>query len=313
MPATRCRRVSPACAAKPTILIASTGNTQGMRLSTRPPSSAPSSAASKVDEGAEFGRCAAALVALAALAAAPSCSAGETSARGAAAGQLPDTGARRARRPAGRLPVGQRHTTGIVCGLSLRWSASGIGRSTRRCPRIGSSPACRLAAVSITSGVSGKKLERACHARRPAALDAHLRWLSATVRVLRGMPALSCTAAGAARRRRCRNRSCAARWSRCSGSERELAALGNALLAAHQPVGLELDVDGRREPMVTDGLYRWTPPAAPAAARCSRSRSWRGADGIFSGSGQAISPVDTPAGSVHVICVRRPESPAFFQ
>jgi hypothetical protein len=31
------------------------------------------------------------------------------------------------------------------------------------------------------------------------------------------------------------------------------------------------------------------------------------------GTGQAISPVETPAGSVHVISVGRPESPAFFQ
>jgi hypothetical protein len=35
--------------------------------------------------------------------------------------------------------------------------------------------------------------------------------------------------------------------------------------------------------------------------------------GIFFGSGQAMSPAVTPAGSVQVSWVGRPESPEFFQ
>src|SRR3954454_18437669 len=35
--------------------------------------------------------------------------------------------------------------------------------------------------------------------------------------------------------------------------------------------------------------------------------------GIFLGTGQAMSPFDTPGGSDHASSVGRPESPAFFQ
>ncbi len=184
-----------------------------MRLSSRPPSSAPSRAAMKVvEEGAgssPAGVAAAPL--LAALAVSAACSAGDTSARAAApAGQAPVTGASARQAtgwPACRSASASATTTGIVVGLALRWSANGIvAVQVPPCQDwVQSLP--ETAAVRITSGSRGRS-PASCPERRPAGLRAAPSGCGRRLRWCRAWPA-----AGAGPPRRCRNRPCAARSS----------------------------------------------------------------------------------------------------
>ena len=104
---------------KLTTLMASTGNTQGIKFKIMPPISAPSSAAQKVMGVDDDPACTGAAPA-AALACSAACSAGGTCTTGAALGQGPVTGAsmRTAVSPAAT-------TTGSKVGLSVRWGDSG--------------------------------------------------------------------------------------------------------------------------------------------------------------------------------------------
>ena len=113
--------------------MASTGNTQGMRLRIRPPSRAPNKAAPSVSELALLTGAAA----RAALASSAACKASGTAAgSGATAGQTPCTGtARRAPAEPGPWPGGLASaTTSASCvGLSLRCGESGT-RAVQRSP-----------------------------------------------------------------------------------------------------------------------------------------------------------------------------------
>ena len=128
-----------------------------MRLSSSPPKSAPSSASAKVGNGAAVGASAGVAAALLANAA---CSAGDTAAGAAVAGQVPCTGAS-VRQPQGglawRSASASVSTKGMASGLLLRCSASG----TRACHSPPAhccvQPVPDTAAVWMTSGVSGKK------------------------------------------------------------------------------------------------------------------------------------------------------------
>ena len=146
----RCARVSCAWRAKPTTLMASTGNTQGIRFSTSPPSSAPSRATSQVPRGAAAGAAAAlgaGLLPNCALARSAASRAGDTVAAAASAGQPPSTGSS-ARQP--WPPCAS--TTGRGSGLPLRWG----DRGTRAVHTAPSHAWVYGAAVSITLPVSAK-------------------------------------------------------------------------------------------------------------------------------------------------------------
>ncbi|MCY1173746.1 hypothetical protein D9M73_139210 [compost metagenome] len=139
-PLTRWPRLSSAWRAKPITLIARTGNTQGIRLRIRPPSSAPSSAVAKVRDTAEAGW-------LKLLRRNASSSAGDTPATAATCGHWPTTWA------SARQPLSPRvSTNGISVGLWLRWSDKG----TTAFQTLPSQDCATGAAVSITSFVSGK-------------------------------------------------------------------------------------------------------------------------------------------------------------
>ena len=168
-------RRSSAWRVKPTTLIASTGNTQGIRLRSRPPSSAPSSAATSVID------------AVAGAAGAPVAGFRR---RRAAPPATPATGSRqrRRRRPqaTGRSPWLRRaspglpsaSTTGITAGLAARWADSGTrggpgvalpglrplarrSRSLRRFP--GRTPAsCRAAAAGRPATLTLSALPSTC-------------------------------------------------------------------------------------------------------------------------------------------------------
>ncbi len=137
--------------------MASTGNTQGIRFSTMPPSSAPSNASAKAPAGtasrAAMGAGAAPTGAALDLSAASS--AGDTPATGASAGQAPCTWAS-ARQP---WPPAT-STSGMCDGLSLR--SGDTGRSAVQAPSSqrwvqvrGPAVSPGWAAVRITPGVSG--------------------------------------------------------------------------------------------------------------------------------------------------------------
>ena len=160
MPALRWRRASPAWLAKPSTLMASTGNTHGIRLSSRPPMKAPSSATMKLPAVADVGVATGLRAASAALAASAACSAGETVARGGALGQTPVTGASARHAmgwPGWRSAAASVTTTGISVGLALRWSASGMVALQVAPFHAWVQSLPETAAVRITSPVSGKK------------------------------------------------------------------------------------------------------------------------------------------------------------
>ena len=144
---------------KPSTLIASTGNTQGIRFSTSPPISAPSSAQTKVVAGTAVGAAGGGALAPAlALAFSAASSAGDTPAGKASAGQAPATGAS-ARQP--RSPA--TNTSVIFSGLSARSGETGtsaVQTSPSQCwlqlrAPTGSPGLAGVAAVTTTPGDSG--------------------------------------------------------------------------------------------------------------------------------------------------------------
>ena len=169
-------RRSSACRVKPSTLIASTGNTQGIRFRSRPPSSAPSSA----DQQGRRTRSAAARAALASSAA---CSAGDTCGRPR---RGPAAGHRRLGAPGDRLrrlPVGSASatTTGITRGWRCAASASG----TLRGPGValpGLRPVLAGRAVSMTSAGLGEELQRLAAHRSGQAVEADLQRVAIDVR-----------------------------------------------------------------------------------------------------------------------------------
>src|SRR5512141_3179693 len=112
MPLTRWPCRSLACFVKLTTLMARIGNTHGIRLRIKPPSSAPSKAARSVGDASGVAATGGAPVAVALLPRKAACDAGDTPAAGAMAGQAPSTFAsvRHAAPPDAR-------TTGIKAGL----------------------------------------------------------------------------------------------------------------------------------------------------------------------------------------------------
>ena len=240
-PAVRWPRRSSAWRAKPSTLIASTGNTQGIRLSSRPPSRAPSSAATKRAPTARRRRRRPRRCAVAARPAAPARPAARRGdgRPGAADRRFGAPGDRLARRAVG---LGQRHHHRHHAGLALRWSASGtLRRPGVAVPGLGPVLA-GTAAVWMTSPVSGKNssvLPRAA-AGRPSS------------RTWSASPSMRDAARRLRQRGRAARRSAASKAALCSAVEpctgslqRELAFFGNAFLAAHQPGGLEPDVERR--------------------------------------------------------------------
>ncbi len=225
------RARSSAWRVKPTTLIASTGNTQGMRLRIRPPSSAPSSAATKPIEAPGAAAGAAALLRSAAS------SAGDTAGRrGRGCGQVPSTLSFGA--PALAVAVGQHHrhhrrgwrcagATAARCAVQAApFQAWVHWRRRSRSPRRsrGRTPAsCRAARPAGPARVTSQRV--AVDARRAAGLTPA------------GSTGLGCAANAASKAAPCSAVRAAHRQL-----ERELAFLGDAFLAADQPAGLELDL-----------------------------------------------------------------------
>ena len=221
------------------------------------------------------------------------CSAGDTSARGAelAAGQVPRQAPRCARRPAGLAAgrLGQRHHHRHRRG---GWRCAGRPAARvavqRRRSRPASSPCRTRRAVRITSAVSGKNSSVIALRRRPAERRAAPRSCRRSTSMAPGCRPAAGRAAKARveftpvqrgrtlQRQRERNSPSSGMHSLRQTSQEALSLTSMAGLPQR---GLRLEIGRRRS-------------AAPAAAPCPRSRSWRGCrSGSSCGTGQAISPV----------------------
>ena len=285
-------RRSSAWRVKPTTLIASTGNTQGIRFSIRPPSRAPSRAAANAERWRG------------------------TRPRIAAQRRLAAPAIRRLPRRHGRpWPT---HLGLGAPALAVRrpappasprgWRCAAATSGTRAV-QVSPCQACvQLRARSRSLRRFPGRTPASCRAARPAGpATLSLSALPSICAVLLGRASgLGCASQAASKAGAVQRGGAARRHL-----QRELAFLGDAFLLAHQPTGLELDLQvaaqQRRLEVRRDGeRHRQQHRALVAVVG-------QVPIGIFLGTGQAMSPAITPGGRVHCSCVGRPESPEFFQ